>query len=169
MCATGRRFSSVPCLLPGAANNPCAPPLGLRPARLARKILAGAQFVQTQYGFDIPMLERYMARVRAEGLHERCFIIAGVGPIGSARTARWVRGKVPGVHIPDGIVARLENAANPREEGKRICIELMRRIRRISGIAGVHLMTPKQDHLIPELVTAAGLCDRHRDAARVRA
>lgn len=163
---SGRALSSSPRLFLGAANNPFAPPLDLRPGRLARKILAGAQFVQTQYCFDIPLLERYMERVRARGLHERCFIIVGVGPIGSARTARWLREKVPGVHIPDEIVARLEGAANPKEEGKRICIELIQAIREISGIAGVHLMTSKQDHLIPELVTAAGLGDRHRDARR---
>jgi 5,10-methylenetetrahydrofolate reductase len=164
---SGRAISSSPHLLLGAADNPFAPPLDLRPARLRRKILAGAQFVQTQYCFDIPLLERYMDRVRAEGLDEQCFIIAGVGPVGSARTARWLREKVPGVHIPDEIVVRLEKAANPKEEGKRICIELLQRIRGIRGIAGVHLMTPKQDHLIPELVSAAGLRDRRRVMGQV--
>jgi 5,10-methylenetetrahydrofolate reductase len=163
---SGRPLSSSPRLFLGAADNPFAPPLDLRPARLARKILAGAQFVQTQYCFDVPLLERYMARVRAEGLHERCRIIVGVGPIGSARTARWLREKVPGVHIPDEIVARLEKAAQPKEEGKRICIELMRRIRQVEGVAGLHLMTPRQDRLIGELVSEAGLRDRHDRAAQ---
>src|SRR5487761_2132835 len=163
---SGRKLSAVPRLFLGGADNPFAPPYDMRPMRLARKTVAGAQFVQTQYCFDLGLLAAYMQRVRDEGLHERCYILVGVGPIGSARTARWLREKVPGVHIPDEIVARLEGAANPKEEGKRICIELIQAIREISGIAGVHLMTSKQDHLIPELVTAAGLGDRHRDARR---
>lgn len=163
---SGRTLSSSPRLFLGAAENPFAPPLDFRPARLARKILAGAQFVQTQYCFDVPLLERYMEQVRDEGLHERCHIIVGVGPIGSARTARWLREKVPGVRIPDEIVARLEGAAQPKEEGKRICIELMQRIRQIRGIAGIHLMTPKQDHVIGELVAGAGLANRHGEARR---
>ncbi len=158
---SGRPLSSSPRLFLGGADNPFAPPLEFRPARLARKILAGAQFVQTQYCFDVPLLEQYMERVRAEGLHERCHIIIGLGPIGSARTARWLRDKVPGVHIPDEIVSRLEQTADPKEEGKRICIELMRRVQEIRGVAGIHLMTPKQDRLIAELVSEAGLSNRH--------
>jgi len=165
---SGRALISSPRLFLGAAANPFAPPLDLRPARLARKIMAGAQFVQTQYCFDIPLLERYMAQVRADGLDALCYIIVGVGPIGSARTARWLREKVPGVHIPDEIVARLDKATNPKEEGKRICVELIQRIREIKGVAGVHLMTPKQDQVIAEIVTAAGLADRHGDAKRLR-
>jgi 5,10-methylenetetrahydrofolate reductase len=165
---SGRPLASGPRLFLGAADNPFAPPLDFRPARLARKVLAGAQFVQTQYCFDVSLLERYMARLRAEGLHERCRILVGVGPIGSARTARWLREKVPGVHIPDEVVERLEKAANPKEEGKRICIELMRRIRQVEGVAGLHLMTPRQDHLVGELVSEAGLLDRHHGAARRR-
>lgn len=163
---SGRPLSSSPRLFLGAAANPFAPPFDFRPARLARKIMAGAQFVQTQYCFDIHLLERYMERVRAEGLHERCFILVGVGPIGSARTARWLREKVPGVHIPDEIIKRLDAATNPKEEGRRICVELIRRIREIRGIAGVHLMTPKQDQVIGELVTRAGLLDRHQVGLR---
>lgn len=163
---SGRRLTSSPPLLLGAADNPFAPPFDLRPERLARKILAGAQFVQTQYCFDIALFERYMARVRDAGLDRSCFILVGVGPIASARTARWLREKVPGVHIPDAIIARLEAAQDQKAEGKSICVEIMQRVREISGVAGIHLMTPKQDHLIPELIAEAGLSDRHREATR---
>jgi 5,10-methylenetetrahydrofolate reductase len=157
---SGRKLTTAPRLFLGAADNPSAPLAEARLARLEKKLAAGAQFVQTQYCFDLERLERYMALVRAAGMHERIRILAGVGPIASAKTARWLRAKVPGVHIPDAIVDRLERASDPRAEGKRICIELMRRIREIPGIAGVHVMAPKQDHLVPELVAESGVLGR---------
>ena len=82
------------------------------------------------------------------------------GPIASAKTARWLRAKVPGVHIPNAIVERLERAADPRAEGRRVCIELIRRIREIPGVAGVHVMAPKQDHLVPGIVAESGVLGR---------
>jgi 5,10-methylenetetrahydrofolate reductase len=137
----------------------------MRPLRLARKVAAGAQFVQTQYCFDLDRLESYMARVRDEGLHERCRILIGVGPIASAKTARWLRSKVPGVHIPDGVIARLEGATDPRAEGRRICVETIQAIRQIRGVAGVHIMAPRQDPFIPEIVRASGVLDGRRPGA----
>jgi methylenetetrahydrofolate reductase (NADPH) len=157
---SGRKLTTAPRLFLGAADNPSAPLAEARLARLEKKLAAGAQFVQTQYCFDVERLERYMALVRAAGLHERIRVLAGIGPIASAKTARWLRAKVPGVHVPDAIVDRLERAPDPRAEGKRICIELMRRIREIPGIAGVHVMAPKQDHLVPELVAESGVLGR---------
>lgn len=154
---SGRKLKVAPQLFLGAADTPSAPPFDARIARLRRKIAAGAQFIQTQYCFDIGEFERYMRAVREEGLHERLRILIGVGPIGSAKTARWLRAKVPGVHIPEAVVKRLEQAADPREEGRRICIELIRELREIPGIAGVHIMAPKQDHLIPSIVAESGV------------
>jgi methylenetetrahydrofolate reductase (NADPH) len=154
---SGRKLSAVPRLFLGGADNPFAPPYDMRPMRLARKIAAGAQFIQTQYCFDLGLLEDYMQRVRDEGLHERCYIIIGVGPIGSAKTARWLRSKVPGVHIPDAVVRRLEQATEARAEGRKICIEMIQAIREIRGIAGVHIMAPRQDHLIPDIVRESGV------------
>lgn len=154
---SGRKLSSVPRLFLGGADNPFAPPYGMRPMRLARKIAAGAQFVQTQYCFDLALLESYMQHVRDEGLHERCHILIGVGPIGSAKTARWLRSKVPGVHIPDKVVKRLEQAADSRVEGRKICVELIQAIRAIRGIAGVHIMATRQEHLIPDIVRESGV------------
>ena len=95
------------------------PPLDYRPIHLAKKIAAGAQFVQTQYCYDVPLLKRFMARVREQGLHEKCFILVGVGPLASAKTARWMRSSVPGVHIPDEIVDRIERRARPRSRRPR--------------------------------------------------
>lgn len=154
---SGRALSAAPPLFLGGADNPFAPPFEGRLARLAKKIYAGAQFVQTQYCFDLELLERYMERARAEGLDRRCHILAGVGPIASANTARWLRTHVPGVHIPDSVVARLERAADPREEGLRLCVELIRNIRRIPGIAGVHIMAPKQERAVARIVAESGV------------
>jgi 5,10-methylenetetrahydrofolate reductase len=165
---SGRRLTTAPRLFLGAADNPSAPPAQARLARLEKKLAAGAQFVQTQYCFDLERLERYMALVRSAGLHERIRILAGIGPISSAKTARWLRARVPGVHIPDKIVARLERAADPRAEGKRVCVELMRRIREIPGIAGVHVMAPRQDHLVPELVAESGVLGQRAPLFRRR-
>jgi len=154
---SGRKLSVSPRLFLGGADNPFAPPFDMRPMRLARKIAAGAQFIQTQYCFDLDMLAAYMQRVRDEGLDQRCHILIGVGPIGSARTARWLRSKVPGVHIPDEIVTRLEQAADPRAEGRRMCVEFIQAIRAIRGIAGVHIMAQRQDELIPDIVRESGV------------
>ncbi|MCL4767407.1 MAG: methylenetetrahydrofolate reductase [Hyphomicrobiaceae bacterium] len=153
---SGRPIEAPPRLFLGAADNPFAPPFDGRLARLAKKTRAGAQFIQTQYCFDLEAMRRYMERVRAEGLDSRCQILVGVGPIGSAKTARWLRAHVPGVSIPDSVVARLEKASDPRAEGRRICIELIRGLRQIPGIAGVHLMAPKQERAVAEIVAESG-------------
>jgi len=149
---SGRPLSHPPELFIGAAENPFAPPYDFRPLRLAKKIAAGAQFIQTQYCYDIPLLERFMARVRDLGLPERCFILVGVGPLASARAARWIRTHVPGVHIPDAVVTRLDQAGNQREEGKRVCIDLVQQIREVPGVAGIHLMAYRQEEAVAEII-----------------
>jgi methylenetetrahydrofolate reductase (NADPH) len=154
---SGRKLATPPRLFLGAVDNPFMPPFDLRPMRLAKKIAAGAQFVQTQYCYDIKMLERYMTRLREEGLHERCFIIVGVGPIVSPRVARWMRAHVPGIHIPDEVIARLERTSDPHREGIGMCIETIQQIRAIEGVAGIHLMATKREHLIQEIVHASGV------------
>lgn len=156
---SGRKLTGRPRLFLGAADNPFVPPFELRPLRLARKVAAGASFVQTQFCFDIERLERYMAAVRADGLHRRCAILVGVGPLASPRGALWMRQQVPGVHIPDSIVKRLQYSTDPQREGVRICIETIRRIRQIEGVAGIHLMAPKREQLIAEIVAGSGVLD----------
>ncbi|NDU91256.1 MAG: hypothetical protein G3I10_01335 [Ferrovum sp.] len=157
MYRSGRKLVSRPRMFLGAVDNPFVPPFDLRPMRLAKKITAGAQFVQTQYCFDVLLLEQYMARVRDEGLDRQCFILVGVGPVVSPRAAHWMRTHVPGVHIPDELIRRLEQAADAEAEGVRICVDTIQRIRAIKGVAGIHLMASKKEHLIGEIVNASGL------------
>ncbi len=156
---SGRKLTSPPSIFLGAAANPFAPPSDFRPLRLAKKITAGAQFVQTQYCFDIEMLREYMARVCDLGLHEKVFILPGVGPLASARSAEWIRSHVAGVHIPDAIVARLRGAENQAQEGVNICIDMVNRIREIEGVHGVHIMAYRQEHRVAEIVEKTGVLD----------
>ena len=98
---SGRKLTTPPPVFLGAAINPFAPPYDFRPLHFAKKIRAGAQFVQSQYCYDVPMFREFMKRARDMGLHEQCFILVGVGPLASAKTAKWMKAHVPGVHIPD--------------------------------------------------------------------
>ena len=159
---SGRKITPPPNVFLGAATNPFPPPHDWRPLRLAKKIAVGAQFVQIQYCFDVEMLKSFMARVRELGLHQECFILAGVGPLKSARAARWIRGNVPGVHIPDAIIERLEGAEDQRREGKQLCIDLIQEIAEIEGIAGVHVMAYHQEELVSEIITSSGILARRR-------
>jgi len=154
---SGRKITSPPHLFLGAAANPFAPPIDFRPLRLAKKIAAGAQFVQTQYCFDVPLFRTFMERVRDLGLHEKCFILAGVGPLASAKSARWIRANVPGIHIPDSVIARLEGAADQKREGRRICVEIMQEVREMAGVSGVHVMAYRQEELVAEIVHESGV------------
>ena len=157
---SGRTITRPPRVFIGAAANPFAPPHEYRPLHLAKKIAAGAEFVQTQYCFDVPLFERFMARVRDQGLHERCFILVGVGPLVSARAARWMRAHVPGVHVPDVVIDRLDKASTPkamREEGKRLCIEMIQSVRDIAGVSGVHVMAYRQEELVSEIIQSSGV------------
>ena len=156
MFLSGRKITSPPRLFLGAAENPFVPPYDFRPLRLAKKVGAGAQFIQTQYCFDVPMLRAFMGKVRDLGLDRECFILAGVGPLPSARTARWMRANVPGVHIPDGVIARLEGAQDQKAEGKRLCIEIIQEVREIPGISGVHVMAYRQEQYVSEIVHESG-------------
>ncbi len=170
MFLSGRKITRPPQVFLGAAANPFAPPYDYRPLHLAKKVAAGAQFIQTQYCYDIPLLERFMASVRDQGLHRKCFILVGVGPLATARTARWMRSNVPGVHIPDAVIARLEGAKDQKLEGKKLCVELIQQIRAIEGVAGVHVMAYRQEEYVSEIITASGIMkDRSaRRAARER-
>ena len=154
---SGRTITTPPQIFIGAAANPFVPPQEFRVERLAKKIAAGAQFVQTQYCFDIPRLEEYMRQVRDLGLHEHCHILVGVGPLTSARAARWIRDNIPGVHIPDAVIQRLESADRPRLEGRRLCMELIQQVREIEGVAGVHVMAYRQEEAIAEIIDASGV------------
>jgi len=156
---SGRPITSPPRVFLGAAENPSAPPIDFRPFRLAKKIAAGAQFIQTQYIYDVEQFRVFMAKVRDLGLLEKCFILPGVGPLASARTALWIRSNVPGIHIPDAVIKRLEGAAEPKLEGRKICVELIQQLREIEGVSGVHIMAYRQEAAVAEIVQQSGVLE----------
>lgn len=156
MTLSGATLDSAPRFFPGAADVPFAPEDEWVPDRLSAKIDAGARFVQTQYCFDMSVLERYMSKLSEHGLTERAYFLVGLGPLRSARAARWMRDKLWGTVMPDGIIRRMEAARDPRQEGIRICAELLQQAREIDGIAGAHLMAPGAHQEIVESVRLAG-------------
>ena len=154
---SGRKLTYTPHVFLGAAANPFVPPYEYRAIHMGKKVAAGAQFIQTQYCFDIPLLERFMAKVREMDLHKKCFVMVGVGPLASARAARFMRSNVPGVHIPDHVIDRLEKSEKPKLEGKKLCIELIQQIREIKGVGGIHVMAYRQEELVSEIISASGV------------
>jgi len=160
---SGRKLTTPPKLFLGAASNPFVPPFEWRPLRLAKKAEAGASFVQTQYCYDIPRLKAFMDQVRDMGLHEKVYILVGVGPLRSEKVAEFMRTQVPGVWIPDEVVDRLAKTPKKQktEEGKKICIELIQQVREIEGVHGVHIMAYRQEKTVAEIVHRSGLLPRH--------
>ena len=165
---SGRKLESPPKLFLGAAANPFVPPFDFRPFRLAKKVEAGADFIQTQYCFDLTRLETFMAAARDLGLPDRVFILIGVGPLRSAKAAETMRNRIPGVVIPDEVVRRLRGvpADKQREEGRNICIEMIQQVREIPGVSGVHVMAFRQEELVAEIIEDAGLLPRARTEGR---
>ena len=154
---SGRVLDQGPHLFLGAAINPYVPPTHSRAQQFAKKVAAGAQFVQSQYCFDIALARDFMAQARDMRLTERCFTLMGVGVLPSANTAKWLRSSIPGVHIPDEIIRRLEQAERPRQEGRAIAVEMMQQLAEIEGINGIHLMAFKQEEWVGEIVTKSGV------------
>jgi len=144
MLPSERKIETPPHFFIGAADTPRDPEADWQPKGLEAKAAAGADFVQTQFCFDLGVAERYFARLRDSAITERLSFIVGVGPIASARSARWMRDNLFGVSVPDAVIDRLEQAADPAAEGRRICIEMIQGLRTIPGVAGVHLMAPLQ-------------------------
>lgn len=162
MFLSGRPLTTAPKLFLGAASNPFAMPYDFRPIRMAKKVEAGADFIQTQYCFDIPRFKEFMKRAVDLGLHEKAFIMVGVGPMKGGRSAEFIRKNVPGVRIPDAIIDRLNGAPKGKkaEEGKKICIELIQQAMEIEGVSGAHIMAYKLEHQVPDIVKGAGLWPR---------
>jgi methylenetetrahydrofolate reductase (NADPH) len=162
MFLSGRKLTTPPRIFLGAVENPCAPPFDFRALRMAKKVEAGAQFIQTQFCFSVPRFQQFMARVRDLGLDQRVYILVGVGPLRSDKTAEYMRTKVPGVHIPDEIVERLRQAPQEKKRavGKRICVEIIQQVKEIPGVAGVHVMAYRQEELVAEIIEEAGLIPR---------
>jgi methylenetetrahydrofolate reductase (NADPH) len=165
----------------GAAAAPFADPIDFRPYRLGKKINAGANFIQTQLVYDIPAFKIYMEKVRELGLHRKAYILAGVGPLKSLGMAKYMKNNVPGILVPDEIIARMQKASEPwagkkrdeltkedkkartkawREEGIQICIDLIKEIQQIEGVAGVHVMAIEWEEAVKPIVEGAGLYPR---------
>ena len=156
---SGRKITTPPQLFLGAAENPGAPPIDFRPYRLAKKIAAGADFIQTQYIYDVEQLRIFMDKCGELGLLDKCFILPGVGPLASARTANWIRTNVPGIDIPDSIIDRLSGAEDQKKEGQKICVELIQQIREIEGVSGVHVMAYRQEEAVADIIQQSGVLE----------
>jgi 5,10-methylenetetrahydrofolate reductase len=165
----------------GAAAAPFADPIAFRPYRLAKKVQAGADFIQTQLVYDVAAFADFMEKVRALGLHEQTYILAGVGPLKSPGMARYMKESVPGILVPDEMIGRMTAAGDPwahkgkdeltaedkkartaawKAEGIKICIELIEQLRQIEGVAGVHLMAIEWEEAVKPIVEGAGLYPR---------
>jgi methylenetetrahydrofolate reductase (NADPH) len=157
---SGRAVTHAPRVFLGAAANPFVPPYDFRALRTAKKAAAGAQFIQTQYCFDLPRLRDWLRQLGDLGLldgPQRLFVLVGVGPLRSAKAAEWMRSRVPGVHVPDAVIDRLARADDPAREGRRLCIELIQQLREERGVAGVHLMAYRQEEAVAEIIDASGV------------
>lgn len=141
---SGRKIEPPPPLFIGAADTPFDPPPDWEPKGLLAKADSGADFTQTQFCFDLAVARRYLARLSDAGLTERLKMILGIGPLASARSARWMNDNLHGVTVPDEVIERLEGAADPAAEGRRLCVELIHGLKEIPGVAGVHIMAPLQ-------------------------
>ena len=144
----------------GAVENPFADPFEYRAYRLAKKVEAGADFIQTQAIFDMERSERWMEKVRELGIHKQVPILAGVIPIKSLGAARYMKNNVSGMIVPDELLERVKGAQDKKEEGVRICVETIERLKKVEGLAGVHIMAVAWEEIVPEIVTRARLLPR---------
>ena len=162
----GDEMAVAPNLFLGAAANPFADPFDFRAVRLAKKVTAGADFIQTQIIYNVARFAEWMKRARDRGLHQKTKILAGVAPIKSAGAARYMKTRVPGMDVPDETIERLRGV--PKEqvsrEGIKLCVEIINQVRQIEGVAGIHLMAIEWEEAVPEIVEAAGLLPRPRMA-----
>ncbi len=155
--------TSEPRFFIGAAENPFADPFQYRAIRLAKKIAAGADFVQTQIIYNVEKFRNWMKMVTDMGLHEKAFILAGVAPLKSAGMAKHMKHNVPGMDVPDEVLNRMTAAAalkKGKEEGTKICLEVIEQVRGIKGVAGVHIMAVEWEEAVPEIVRQAKLYPR---------
>jgi methylenetetrahydrofolate reductase (NADPH) len=159
---SGKEIEGPPSLFIGAASNPFAEPFEIRPLRLAKKVDAGVEFIQTQCIYNLDRFEKFMDEARKLGLHKRVKILAGVTPLKSAGMAKFMKKNVAGMDVPDEVIKRL--ADTPKEgqadKGIEICVESIKRLRQVEGIAGVHVMAIEWEKKVPEIVEKAGLLPR---------
>jgi methylenetetrahydrofolate reductase (NADPH) len=161
----------------GAAANPFGDPFEWRPLRLAKKVKAGADFIQTQLIYNVDRFAEFMAKVRELGVHKEVYILAGIGPVKSPGMAKYMRDEVPGLDVPDALVDRMTAAGEGipkddkkaraeafRKEGIQVAIELIQKVRQIEGVAGVHIMAIEWEEAVRPIVEGAGLLPRPEPA-----
>jgi 5,10-methylenetetrahydrofolate reductase len=170
---SGDEMDVPPRFFIGAAANPFAPPFDFRPHRLAKKVEAGADFIQTQIVYNVERFAEYMKQAGDLGLLDRVYVLAGVTPIKSVGAARYMASQVPGLEVPDEIVQRVVDSAAGipkddkearraarRQEGIDICVEIIQQVREIPGVAGIHVMAIEWEEAVPTIVERAGLLPR---------
>ncbi len=149
-----------PRLFIGAVENPFADPFEFRVIRLAKKIKAGADFFQTQCVFDVDKFAEWMGLIVKDGLHKKAYILAGLTPVRSARALHYMKNEVAGMSIPDELIKRMESAKDAKEEGIKICLEMIERIKNIEGVSGIHLMPIGWESITPVILERSGLLPR---------
>ena len=157
---SGRKVAGAAPFFLGAADVPIDPPPDWTPARLKAKIEAGAEFAQTQINLDPALIARYVARLAEHGVTEALHLIVGVAVPASARSARWMRDHLFGTVVPDAVIDRLEQAADPRAEGVRIAVDMIQELAEMPGVAGAHIMAPLNERVIPRTIRDSGMLDR---------
>jgi len=158
----GEDIQNPPKMYIGAAANPFADPFELRVARLAKKIKAGVDFIQTQCIYNVDKFELWMEGVRARGLHKQVHIMAGITPMKTVGMAKYMKNRVPGMDVPDEMVARMGEQAKEKqaEEGIKIAVETIERLKKVDGVHGFHIMAIEWEQKVPEIVERAGLYPR---------
>jgi len=158
----GDEIEQPPKMFVGAAANPFADPFEIRVRRLAKKIAAGVEFIQTQCIYNLEKFELWMKQARDRGLHEKVYILAGVTPLKSAGMAKYMKNRVPGMDVPDEVVARMSGVPKEKqpEEGIKICVESIQRLKEVEGVRGFHVMAIEWEEMVPEIVEKSGLYPR---------
>ncbi len=159
---SGADIEDPPKIFIGAASNPFAEPYEWRVHRLAKKINAGTDFIQTQCVYNMDRFREFMKKVVDMGLHEKCYILAGVTPMKSLGMARYIASQVPGMDVPDSLIDRLKGAGKGKvaEEGIKFALEQIEEFKEMEGVAGVHLMAIEWEHRVPEIAERAGVLPR---------
>lgn len=156
----GDEMDVEPRLFLGAAANPFADPFEFRVDRLAKKIDAGVDFIQTQGIYDVPRFEKWLNEANDRGLTEKVYILGGVIPLKSAGAAKYIKNKVAGMMVPDEVIDRMKNASDPKQEGIKIAIETIEQLKNMKGVHGVHVMAIEWEEKVPEIVKESGLLPR---------
>ena len=158
----GDDIDRPPKMFVGAAANPFADPFEIRVPRLAKKIGAGVEFIQTQCIYNLERFELWMKMARDRGLHEKAYILAGVTPFKSAGMAKYMKNRVPGMDVPEEVVNRMSGVPKEKqpEEGIEICVESIQRLKEVEGVRGFHVMAIEWEEKVPEIVERSGLYPR---------